>query len=412
MGAPVAGRSDRPGAGRCCNGCASARTPTSRSGCATSTRMRSRRSSAPPGSSSACSTTRAGGRLSAALRRSFSSLEIPNYRRYFAGQIVSVSGNWMQMVAEMWLILALTGSGVAVGRDRRASVPADAPVRRLGRRARRPVAEALAADRHAADDGAAGAGAVRALTAAGVVEPWMVFALVFVRGSVNAIDNPTRQSFVIEMVGADRVVNAVGLNSVLDPLGADPRAGRGRDPDRDPRRRPLLSDQRAHLRRDDRRASRHGPDELLRSPQAPDTDDDGGPGRAPLRPRRAVAADPARDDGHRRDPGVQLPGPAAVARPLHASTEAPPPTPRSRSRWRSARSAARSPPAPGAASANGLIIGSAALFGVAALVAVDRADARRSSCSRWSRSAPPASPSPPAVNSTLQLGATRRCAAG
>jgi MFS family permease len=43
----------------------------------------------------------------------------------------------------------------------------------------------------------------------------MVFALVFVRGSVNAIDNPTRQSFVIEMVGADRVVNAVGLNSVL-----------------------------------------------------------------------------------------------------------------------------------------------------------------------------------------------------
>ena len=43
----------------------------------------------------------------------------------------------------------------------------------------------------------------------------MVFALVFVRGAVNAIDNPTRQSFVIEMVGADRVVNAVGLNSVL-----------------------------------------------------------------------------------------------------------------------------------------------------------------------------------------------------
>ena len=53
--------------------------------------------------------------VSAALRRSFSSLQIPNYRRYFAGQIVSLSGNWMQMVAEMWLILELTGSGVAVG---------------------------------------------------------------------------------------------------------------------------------------------------------------------------------------------------------------------------------------------------------------------------------------------------------
>ena len=43
----------------------------------------------------------------------------------------------------------------------------------------------------------------------------MVFALVFARGAVNAVDNPTRQSFVIEMVGADRVVNAVSLNSVL-----------------------------------------------------------------------------------------------------------------------------------------------------------------------------------------------------
>ena len=53
--------------------------------------------------------------MSAALRRSFGSLEIPNYRRYFAGQIVSLSGNWMQMVAEMWLILELTGSGIAVG---------------------------------------------------------------------------------------------------------------------------------------------------------------------------------------------------------------------------------------------------------------------------------------------------------
>ena len=42
-----------------------------------------------------------------------------------------------------------------------------------------------------------------------------------------------------------------------------------------------------------------------------------GQGRAPLRARRAVTADPARDDGHRRDPGVQLPGPAALARPLH-----------------------------------------------------------------------------------------------
>jgi MFS family permease len=57
--------------------------------------------------------------------------------------------------------------------------------------------------------------ALFAVTAAGVVVPWMVFALAFVRGSINSIDNPARQSFVIEMVGADRVVNAVSLNSVI-----------------------------------------------------------------------------------------------------------------------------------------------------------------------------------------------------
>ena len=66
----------------------------------------------PPPSSSGCSrgTPRDG-----ALRRAGTSLGVPNYRRYFAGQIVSVSGNWMQNVAEMWLIVQLTGSGAAVG---------------------------------------------------------------------------------------------------------------------------------------------------------------------------------------------------------------------------------------------------------------------------------------------------------
>ena len=59
--------------------------------------------------------------MTAALRRSFDSLAVPNYRRYFAGQVVSLSGNWMQMVAESWLILQLTDSGVAVGLTRPSS---------------------------------------------------------------------------------------------------------------------------------------------------------------------------------------------------------------------------------------------------------------------------------------------------
>jgi MFS family permease len=152
--------------------------------------------------------------LSAALRRSFGSLEIPNYRRYFAGQIVSLSGNWMQMVAEMWLILTLTNSGVAVGVTSAlqflpillfgawGGVIAD----RFSKRRLLIVTQTLMA---------APALALFALTASGVVAPWMVFALVFVRGAVNAVDNPTRQCFVIEMVGSDRLVNAVSLNSVL-----------------------------------------------------------------------------------------------------------------------------------------------------------------------------------------------------
>jgi MFS family permease len=53
------------------------------------------------------------------------------------------------------------------------------------------------------------------LTASGAVEVWMVYALVLARGTVNAVDNPARQSFVSEMVGDARVVNAVSLNSVI-----------------------------------------------------------------------------------------------------------------------------------------------------------------------------------------------------
>jgi MFS family permease len=152
--------------------------------------------------------------LTQALRRAGTSLAVPNYRRYFAGQIVSVSGNWMQMVAEMWLIVQLTGSGAAVGLTAGLQfVPillfgawggliAD----RLPKRRVLMVTQALMA---------LPALTLFALTVAGTVTPLMVWALVFVRGAVNAVDNPTRQSFVIELVGAERVVNAVSLNSVI-----------------------------------------------------------------------------------------------------------------------------------------------------------------------------------------------------
>ena len=152
--------------------------------------------------------------MSAAVRRSFDSLSVPNYRRYFAGQLVSVSGNWMQMVAEVWLMLTLTGSGVAVGMTTAlqflpillfgawGGVLAD----RFSKRRLLMVTQALMA---------LPALALFAIVSAGTVEPWMVLALVFVRGTINAVDNPTRQAFAIEMVGPERLVNAVSLNSVL-----------------------------------------------------------------------------------------------------------------------------------------------------------------------------------------------------
>ena len=152
--------------------------------------------------------------MTAALGRSFGSLAIPNYRRYFTGQLISISGNWMQMVAEIWLILLLTGSGVAVGLTTALQF---LPILLFGAWGgvladRFPKRRLLMLTQAAM---ALPALFLLGVSSAGVVEPWMVYAAVFARGSVNAIDNPTRQSFVIEIVGADRVVNAVSLNSVL-----------------------------------------------------------------------------------------------------------------------------------------------------------------------------------------------------
>jgi MFS family permease len=152
--------------------------------------------------------------MTEALGRSFASLGVPNFRRYFTGQLVSISGNWMQTIAEIWLVLSLTDSGVAVGATTAlqflpmlifgawGGLIADrVPKRRLllltqGLHMIAPLT-------------------MLALALDGVLVPWMIFALVFLRGCVNSVDYPTRQAFVMEIVGSDRVVNAVNLNSVL-----------------------------------------------------------------------------------------------------------------------------------------------------------------------------------------------------
>jgi MFS family permease len=152
--------------------------------------------------------------LTAAIRHSFNSLEVPNYRRYFLGQLISLSGTWMQTVAAIWVILSLTGSGVAVGLTTALQF---LPMLLIGAWGglladRIPKRRLLITTQALMAIPAVG---LFAVTATGVVAPWMVYLAVFAMGSVNAVDNPTRQSFVIEMVGPDRVVNAVSLNSVI-----------------------------------------------------------------------------------------------------------------------------------------------------------------------------------------------------
>ncbi len=152
--------------------------------------------------------------MSATLSRTFTSLRVPNYRRYFAGQLASISGNWMQNVAEMWLMVTLTGSGAYVGLTAGLQF---LPVLLFGAWGglladRIPKRRLLSFTQPAL---ALPALALFALTTTGHVEAWMVLALVLVRGSVTALDNPARQAFVVEMVGPDRVVNAVALNSVI-----------------------------------------------------------------------------------------------------------------------------------------------------------------------------------------------------
>lgn len=152
--------------------------------------------------------------MSGALRRSFSSLAIPNYRRYFTGQIVSVSGTWVQTVAETWLVLKLTHSGFAVGV---AAALQFAPMLLAGAWGgaiadRLPKRRLLTITQLSM---AVPALALFALTATGSIALWMLYLLIFARGLVLAIDNPARQSFLVELVGSDRILNAVSLNSAL-----------------------------------------------------------------------------------------------------------------------------------------------------------------------------------------------------
>jgi MFS family permease len=149
-----------------------------------------------------------------ALSRTLAALQHRNYRLFFFGQLVSLIGTWMQNVAQAWLVYALTNSpfklslvvacsGVPVlAFSLWAGVVADrVPKRRMllvTQTAMMTLAFILAAD-----------------MLLGTIQWWHIAILAFLLGTANAFDGPTRQAFVVEMVGRKELMNAIALNSAM-----------------------------------------------------------------------------------------------------------------------------------------------------------------------------------------------------
>jgi MFS family permease len=153
-------------------------------------------------------------RVVRAGRITFASLSVPNYRRYIGGQSISLIGTWMQMTAQAWLVLTLTHSSTALGLIVAlqtlpvlllcpyGGVIAD----RIDKR-RLMIVLQMAMGVQALTLGL--------LTVTGAVRVWEIGVLAVVLGLNNAFENPSRQSFMLELVGPEHLRNAVTLNSVL-----------------------------------------------------------------------------------------------------------------------------------------------------------------------------------------------------
>jgi MFS family permease len=147
-----------------------------------------------------------------------SSLRVRNYRLYFFGQVVSVSGNWMQQIAIAWLVLRLTGSAFQLGvTTALQTLPYLAFGAWGGLLADRIPKRRLLLTTQALQ--VVPPVALWLLTQSGSVQLWTVYVIVLLRGVVNTVDNPARQSFVAEMVSRDQLVNAVSLNASIIQAG-------------------------------------------------------------------------------------------------------------------------------------------------------------------------------------------------
>jgi MFS family permease len=142
----------------------------------------------------------------------FSALSYRDFRLFWFGQIISLSGTWMQSVAQGWLVYSLTKSPFYLGV---VAAAAALPILLF------TLMGGLIADRFRKRNvllltqalSIIPALILGILTSMGVVTVWHVAVLAFLLGAINAVDVPTRQSFLIEMVGKVHVVNAIALNS-------------------------------------------------------------------------------------------------------------------------------------------------------------------------------------------------------
>ena len=137
-----------------------------------------------------------------------------NFQLFFSGQLISLIGTWMQTVAQSWLVYKLTGSGLLLGSVGFASqIPVFlvAPVGgitadRMNRK--RVVIATQTASMILAF-------ILAALTLTHTVQVWHIFVLASLLGVVNAFDIPGRQSFLVDMVGREDLMNAIALNSSM-----------------------------------------------------------------------------------------------------------------------------------------------------------------------------------------------------
>ncbi|OLY93354.1 Predicted arabinose efflux permease, MFS family [Cnuella takakiae] len=148
----------------------------------------------------------------------FPALQNKNYRIYFAGQLVSVIGTWLQIVAQGWLVLQLTRSEFLIGMVAALATAPSLFFSLFGGVIvdRFPKKKILALTQLANLVLATGLGLV---TIAGLTNIWVIASAAFAMGTVNSLDAPARQAFIPEVVNKEELPSAIALNSAIFNTG-------------------------------------------------------------------------------------------------------------------------------------------------------------------------------------------------